>query len=77
MKVVNFDSAPTATTYATVTASLYSGITLTDPLTTFDVADNCRAFRINNKVFHYYSDNDYHLDTYPDGTTSLSNPTFN
>lgn len=77
MKVVNFDVATTATLYATVTASLYSGIDLTAAATTFDVSDNCRAFRINTKVFHYYSDSSYYLDTYPVGTTSLTNPVFN
>lgn len=77
MKVVNFDVANTATLYATVTAALYTGIDLTAAATTFDVADNCRAFRINDKIFHYYPDSSYYLDTYPVGTTSLSNPVFN
>lgn len=77
MKVVNFDVATTATLYATVTASLYTGITLTDAATTFAVSDNCRAFRINDRIFHYYTDSTYYLDTYPVGTTSLSNPVFN
>lgn len=77
MKVVNFDVATTATLYATVTDTLYTGITLTDAATTFAVSDNCRALRINDKIFHYYTDSQYHLDTYPVGTTSLSNPVFN
>jgi len=77
LKVVNFDVATTATTFATVTNTLYNGIDLNDAATTFDVSDNCRAFRINTKIFHYHTDNAYYLDTYPVGTTSLSNPVFN
>lgn len=77
MKVVNFDVATTATLYATVTDTLYTDITLTDAATTFAVSDNCRAFRINTKIFHYYTDSTYYLDTYSVGTTSLSNPVFN
>lgn len=41
MKIVNFVPVTTAIDYATVDAALYTGITLTDPLNTFDVADNC------------------------------------
>ena len=60
MKVVNFDVATTAADYATVTATLYTGIDLTAAATTFAVSDNCRALRINTKVFHYYTDSQYH-----------------
>lgn len=41
MKIVNFVPVTTATDFATVDSALYSGITLTDASTTFDVADNC------------------------------------
>lgn len=79
MKVVNFDVATTATLYATVTDTLYTGAgtDLAGAATTFDVSDDCRALRINSKIFHFYTDSKYHLDTYPVGTTSLANPVFN
>lgn len=77
LKAVNFVPTPTATAFATIPAALYSGIDLTAAATTFDVSDNCKAFRINTKVFHYNDgDSTYYLDTYPNGTTSLTNPAF-
>lgn len=48
LKVYNFGQTSTtsATIFNTVTASLYTGITLTDEATTFAVSDDCRGIRI-------------------------------
>jgi hypothetical protein len=43
----------TVTTSRTVPSALYSGITLTDAWTTFDVSDDCNAVRINSVVLHW------------------------
>lgn len=37
----------------TVTASLYSGITLTDVETIFDVSDDCSGLKVNDKILHW------------------------
>lgn len=64
MKVVSFIPPTTALDFATVTASLYGGITI-DSTTKFDVSDDCKALRINNKILHYYAaDSAYFVDTY-------------
>lgn len=78
LKVVDLSTAGAGTVFATVGAALYTTIDLTAVTTTFDVADNCKALRINAVILHYYTASSaYFVDTYPVGTTSLANVVFN
>lgn len=77
LKTCSFDLAATgsATIVDVVTASLYSGITLTNAATTFAVSDDCTALRINNVIIHK-SSGTFYADDLPTGVASLTNPAF-
>lgn len=58
--------------FRTVASALYTGITLTNPSTKFDVADDCNAVRINNVLLHWNqalnsNAGGYAADTVPSG----------
>jgi hypothetical protein len=64
----------TVSSSRTITASLYTGITITDSSVKFEVSDNCNAVRINNVLLHWNSGTGaFAKDTVP-ATFSLSNP---
>lgn len=73
---VSFDktSSEVINNFDPLVRSLYSDIDLTAQNNTFDVSDDCKAFRINNFIFHKNSDNSYNLDDLPSGATPLINP---
>lgn len=70
-----YDFTASTATSRPVTAALFSGITLSDAGTKFDVSDNCNGLRINNKILHW-STSAYFADDLPTGITTLGNPAF-
>jgi hypothetical protein len=79
LKVYDFSKTSSTTILSTggtvVTASLYTNITISSA--TFNVADDGKALRINDKIFHWNaSSSAFALDNLPSGVTSLSNPAF-
>lgn len=76
LKIIPFTST-TAVSTSTVSANFYTGLTLTDANITFDVSDDCNGFRINKVIGHLNPNTtQYQIDTYPSGTTELTNPAF-
>ena len=78
LKTYSFDrlDTGTATLVDTINPNRYTGISLTNSSTTFDVSDDCKAIRINNIILHKHTDNIFYNDTLPVGVTSLVNPAF-
>mgnify|MGYP006869352802 CR=1 FL=1 len=65
LKTYSFNNSLTDPQSFTVTKTLYTGVTITDPTNTFDVSDYCDAIRINDKIFHwYYPSFSFLLDIY-------------
>lgn len=66
----------------TIGSTLYTGITLTDSATTFEVSEDCNALRIKDKIMHWNTNAvggaNYVLDTvtFPTGVTALVNVAF-
>lgn len=79
LKVYDFSSTTPTTILSSsgrvVTASLYTEIAISSAAV--NVADDGRALRINDKIFHWNAgSNAYVLDSLPSGVTTLSNPGF-
>ncbi len=87
LKVVKMNIAATGAisgaSVRTIGSTLYTGITLTDSATTFEVSEDCNALRIKNNIMHWNinaagGSPNYVLDTvtFPTGVTALANVAF-